>query len=129
MMTATRSSALRYYRDSGNAVVTCDATPHRLISMLYDGALERLGRAAAAMLQGDLVIKARSLQSSMAIIEYLRAVLDHEKGGEISRDLDRLYDYMLRRLPQANASNDAEAVREVMRLLTTVKSAWEDIAL
>jgi flagellar protein FliS len=128
MMNGTRSSALRFYRDSGNAVAACDASPHRLISMLYDGILQRLAHALDALAKGDRIAKVRSLDSTLAIVDYLKAILDHQAGGDTARQLDMLYDYMQRRLVVANVSADAEAVREVMRLTTTIKSAWEAIA-
>jgi len=128
MMNGTRSSALRFYRDSGNAVAVCDASPHRLISMLYDGILQRLAHALDALAKGDRIAKVRSLDSTLAIVDYLKAILDHQAGGDTARQLDMLYDYMQRRLVVANVSADAEAVREVMRLTTTIKSAWEAIA-
>lgn len=127
MYATSRASVMRHYRDSSNAAVLCDASPHRLIAMLYDGALERLAHGVDAIEKNDVTGKLRSVQSAMAIIEYLRAILDHAAGGELSRRLEMLYDYMLRRLLSANSSNDPAALREVMQLLMTVKSGWDGI--
>jgi flagellar protein FliS len=124
---ASRASALRYY-SSSRASEAREATPHRLVAMLYDGALERLGQACAALAAADLVAKVRAINSAMEIVSYLRSILNMEAGGDISRRLDALYDYALRRLAQGNASNDAEALREVVRLLGTIKSGWDAIA-
>lgn len=123
----SRASALRYYSNS-RASEADEASPHRLISMLYDGALERLGQASAALAAGDLVFKVRAINSVIEIVTYLRGILDMKGGGEISVRLDALYEYSLRRLAQANAGNDVEALREVARLLSTVKSGWDAIA-
>jgi flagellar protein FliS len=127
MMTASRNAALRYYRDSGNAAATCDASPHKLITMLFDGALERLGQGVSLLASGDLGGKVRAVNAAMEIISYLRAILDTAGGGDIALRLDALYDYMLRRLTQANGMNDPEGLREVARLITTIKSGWEQI--
>jgi len=57
----------------------------------------------------------------------LQESLDHEKGGEVSANLERLYDYISRRLFDANSLNDIDIVNEVMSLLLEVKSGWEGI--
>jgi flagellar protein FliS len=127
MVNASRAAALRYYRDSGAAAAACDASPHRLITMLYDGVIERLGRGASALSSNDLAGKVRAVNSAMEMITYLRAILDFNAGGDIARQFDALYDYMLRRLTQANAANDPKGLHEVMQLVSTVKSGWEQI--
>jgi len=127
MSNTSHAAALRYYRDSGTAAVACDASPHRLVTMLYDGVIERLGRGVSSLAAGDIVGKVRAVNSAMEVISYLRAILDFQAGGDLARQFDSLYDYMLRRLTQANAANDPEGLREVARLVNTLKSGWEQI--
>ena len=127
MAPAYAAARMRHYHDTSSAVMASDATPHRLISMLYDGVLERLAKARAGILRNDVHAKLRSINGAMAIIEYLRTVLDHKAGGEIAGRLDSLYEYMLSRLAQANAGNDSDALREVGELVITVKSGWDQI--
>ena len=105
-----------------------DASPHRLIAMLYDGALERLALALSGMNHGNFADKLRGIDSTQAILEHLRCVLDYKAGGDIAMRLASLYDYMMRRLVQAKLHNDAEAVKEVMDLLRTIKAGWDAIA-
>lgn len=124
MATAAR---MRYYHQTASAAVAEEASPHRLISMLYDGVLERLAIARSSIAQRDVTAKLRAINGAMAIVEHLRLVLDHQAGGEISARLDSLYDYMLRRMTQANASNDADALAEVSGLIMTIKSGWDQI--
>lgn len=124
MATAAR---MRYYRQTASAAVAEEASPHRLISMLYDGVLERLAIARSSIARRDVTAKLRAINGAMAIVEHLRLVLDHQAGGEISARLDSLYDYMLRRMTQANASNDADALAEVSGLIMTIKSGWDQI--
>ncbi len=95
--------------------------------MLYDGVIERLGRGVSSLAAGDIVGKVRAVNSAMEVISYLRAILDFQAGGDLARQFDSLYDYMLRRLTQANAANDPEGLREVARLVNTLKSGWEQI--
>lgn len=124
MATAAR---MRYYHQTASAAVAEEASPHRLISMLYDGVLERLAIARSSIARRDVTAKLRAINGAMAIVEHLRLVLDHQAGGEISARLDSLYDYMLRRMTQANASNDADALAEVSGLIMTIKSGWDQI--
>ncbi len=125
MATAAR---MRYYNDTASASIAAEASPHRLIAMLYEGALERLALARSAIARRDVSAKLRAINGAMAIVEHLRIVLDHGQGGELPQRLDALYDYMLRRMTQANASNDADALAEVSGLVMTIKTGWDQIA-
>lgn len=128
-MTYSNAARMQKYQDFGTAALACDASPHRLIAMLYDGAVERLAKAVAGIEQQDLRLKLDGITSTVAILEYLQLVLDRERGDALAVQLHELYDYCRRRLAQANADNDADAVREVMRLVQTVKSGWDEIGL
>lgn len=122
------AARMRYYHDTASAAIAEEASPHRLISMLYDGVLERLATARAAIAGRDVTTKLRSINAAMQIVEHLRVVLDHEAGGLLAERLDSLYEYALRRMTQANATNDADMLAEVSRLVMTVKSGWDQIA-
>ena len=104
------------------------ADPHQLILMLYDGALMALAQAVVAMEQKDIPKRAQSISRAIAIIhDGLHASLDVEAGGELAQRLAALYDYMVERLTQANATNNAAAVQEVSGLLRTLREAWAEI--
>jgi len=108
------------------AVQTAD--PHQLILMLYDGALLALAEAAVAIEQKDIPKRAQSISRAIAIIhDGLHASLDMESGGELATRLAALYDYMVERLTQANATNNAAAVQEVSGLLRTLREAWAEM--
>jgi flagellar protein FliS len=68
--------------------------------------------------------KAQLLHRAVAIIDELRNSLNLKAGGDISRNLDSLYDYMCMRIMQANGSNKPEWLDEVSRLLGEVRAAW-----
>lgn len=104
-----------------------DADPHKIITMLIDGALDRLGSAKGSIERGEIAIKAGLLHRVGAIIDELRSSLDHSAGGEISGNLERLYDYMMGRVITANLKNDVGAIEEVARLLRDVREAWVSI--
>jgi flagellar protein FliS len=121
-------SAVRQYRESGVTSMLEDASPHRLIAMLYDGALERLALALSGMSHRNFQDKLRGIDSTQAILDHLRSVLDYKAGGDIAMRLAALYDYMMRRLIHAKLHDDMEAVKEVMELLRTIKFSWDAIA-
>ena len=120
-------AALRQYRESSVGTLAAGASPHRLIAMLYEGALERLAIAESGMTFGNNMNKLRGIDSTMAILEHLLSVLDYNAGGDIARKLASLYEYMMRRLLHAKLHNDVDAVKDVGRLLRTIKSGWDAI--
>lgn len=105
------------------------ASPHQLIEMLFDGANSALVRARLFMQQGDIVAKGEALSKAINIIDNgLKAGLDQDNGGELVASLTDLYDYMVRRLLQANLRNDVQAIEEVERLLSNIADAWKQIS-
>ena len=104
------------------------ATPHRLVIMLYDGAIQACQVAVKHIEHGDIEAKGLALSKAIMIIESgLRLSLDKKVGGEIASSLDDLYGYMSNRLYLANIKNNAEPVKEVIKLLLDLKGAWEAI--
>ena len=116
------------YRDLSVQTALTDAHPHRLIAMLYDGAIESVGRARAALARRDVPARGLAITKAIRIIEEgLKASLD-ERGGEIASNLRGLYVYMNRRLLEANLGADDVALEEVGRLLGTLRDGWAGIA-
>ena len=103
------------------------ASPHRLIQLLMDGALDRLALALGQIQRGEISLKANSISRTMSIIDGLRLSLDHSVDSSLSENLEGLYDYMNRRLLLANVKNDTEALDEVSGLLRELKEAWDAI--
>ena len=120
-------SALNQYRNMGLHSNVMEASPHRLIQMLMEGALERLATAKGCIERGDSAQKGSLISGAISIIGGLQASLDMDAGGEIAANLDALYEYMNGRLLKANASNDVELLDEVARLLLEIKSGWDAI--
>jgi len=118
------ASKLAAYRSTSAHAGVAAADPHRLVVMLMDGALDRIATARGLMVHGDVAEKAQLLQRAVAIIDELRNSLNLKAGGELSHNLDALYEYMCMRLVQANASNKPEWLDEVSRLLNEIRSAW-----
>lgn len=118
---------LRSYQQTRAAEVFT-ASPHKLIEICLAGALERVAIAKGAMQRGALAEKAGRISAAVAIVEHLKMSLDAKAGGELAMNLDRLYDYVMRRLAQANVSNDVEMLDEVSGLLGQIKSGWDGLA-
>lgn len=105
------------------------ASPHKLIVMLFEGAVVALANALQHLANNDIPAKGQAISKAIAIVENgLRASLDKKAGGEIAENLDALYEYMVHRLILANLHNDAEILKEVQNLLNDLKSAWDSIA-
>lgn len=119
--------ALNQYRDAGARAEVNDANPHRLIQILFEGALERIAVARGAMEQGNVAVKGERISRAIGIIEGLRAHLDLEKGGEVAANLESLYEYMARRLTESNLRDDVSGLDEVATLLREVKAGWDAI--
>ena len=118
---------LNQYRQAGHLSEVAVADPHRLIQMLFETVLERIAVARGAMSQGNARLKGEKLSHAIAIIDGLRALLDHDKGPDLAAKLDSLYDYMTRRLLEANLRNDPDGLEEVTRLLREIKAGWDAI--
>jgi flagellar protein FliS len=99
----------------------------RLLLMMYEGAIKFLKQAKAGLEENDMVKFCRFLSKGQAIIAELMNTLDFEKGGNIARDLDRLYDFMLFYLTEANLHRDAKRIGKVIGLIDTIYSAYKEI--
>ena len=126
METSVNSPVKQYHQLDIETAIDA-ASPHQLIDMLFNGARDRIVQAQGLMERNDMAGKGAAINTCIEILSGLQASLDHEQGGEIAANLDGLYDYMQRRLFRANVDNDADALREVLDLVTTLRSAWTSI--
>ncbi len=121
------NGALKAYKQVGVQSEVTLANPHRLVQMLLDGALDRIAVAKGHMARGEVAEKGSTISKTIAIVDGLRMSLDGESGGTIANNLDELYEYMGRRLLQANAEDNPALLDEVAALLGEIKSAWDAI--
>jgi flagellar protein FliS len=103
------------------------ADPHKLVSMLLNGAIERYKKALYFIDQQKTVEKAESLTKALAIVDNLKASLNYEQGGVLVENLEALYDYVLRQTLLANVRNDKAIIDEVIVLMKTVQEGWDGI--
>jgi len=96
-----------------------------LVQMLFSALLESMSEAEGHMQRGSVELKLKSIARADKIVQGLRITLDHERGGELARNLDALYEYVSRRLLHANLRNDVESLQEARGLMADISSAWE----
>ncbi|MDP1708485.1 MAG: flagellar export chaperone FliS [Gammaproteobacteria bacterium] len=120
--------ALSKYNDVRVETGITDASRHRLIALLLDGALERIAIAKGHMSRGETVEKGACISRVITILDGLRASLNKEAGGALAQNLDELYSYMDRCLLRANCENDIRLLDEVSGLLMEIRNAWVAIA-
>lgn len=99
----------------------------QIVLMLYEGALNHMKIARKKIESGDIMSKGKHFSKATSIISELSNVLDMEKGGEISRNLRNLYEYVLQRLLYANLNNDVSALEDSARVIETLKSGWKEM--
>ena len=126
-----RSGAGAYAR-LGVETQAMSASPHQLICMLFDGAITAIGMARHHIAQGDVAAKGSAISKAVGIVANgLKASLDAKAAGaagaELVANLSALYDYVIRRLLQANLRDDPRALDEAQSLLESVVSAWREI--
>ncbi|WP_408955698.1 flagellar export chaperone FliS [Natroniella sp. ANB-PHB2] len=97
-----------------------------LLLMLYNGAIKFSQTAKEDFYQKKFEDANQKLNRVQAIINELSSTLDMENGGEIAENLNNLYEYMNRRLIQANIRKDTEIIEEVIGLLMDLKEGWEE---
>lgn len=120
--------ALKAYGQKSLELEVESASPHKLILLLFDGAIQAIKQARFHLENGNMAEKGRLISKAIAIVdEGLLAALDRKAGGELADNLAALYTYCCERLFAANRNNDSAALDEVAALLGELKSAWEEI--
>ena len=103
-------------------------SPLELVVMLYDGALQSLAEARAAMARKDVAGRTNAVSKALAILTELQGTLNMKEGGAISEELDRLYAYSISRLMDVTTKRDAKAIDDILRVLTPLRDGWAQIA-
>ena len=104
------------------------ASPAQLVAMLLEKATASLNEAIAAIESGQIEDRWRANKRAMEIINHLDLTLDMDRGGEIAENLRSLYSFALRRLADVDFKNDAQAAREVIKLLEPMLASWRELA-
>jgi len=104
------------------------ASPLKLVQLLYRAALDSIAAARRYVRLGDIRARSRAISKAMAIVTELALSLNVEQGGELSRNLARLYGYVEKLLIQANFGQREQPLEEAERLLATLAEAWATFA-
>lgn len=123
------TSAARHYQQVNIQSSVADANPHRLIQMLFEGALQRIAEAKGAIQRNDIALRGEKISKAINIVQGLQGSLSDSEGGELTGNLDQLYDYIVRQLISANRHAQSEKLDECARLLAEIKTAWDGIAV
>lgn len=104
------------------------ASPHQLISMLFDGAQSAIKAARLHMENGNTAEKGKAITKAIDIVNRgLLVALDKDNGGELAERLEALYNYISGLLLRANLNNSTGALDEAAQLLNEIGSAWKEI--
>lgn len=120
-------NALHQYQAVNTQTSVIDVDRHRLIQLLFEGALERINMAKGRIQASDFEGKNRLINKSIEIVSGLRSFLNIEEGQELASNLSDLYAYIERRLFEANVKNDVDMLDEVASHLRKVKEGWDGI--
>jgi flagellar secretion chaperone FliS len=132
-MMQSRNRAAEYGLVRSHGVVA-DASPTRLVQLMFEHILSQLATALGCMERikndvplSEVKIKLAAMRKAIQLIGQLNVSLDMERGENIAQDLRALYEYMLVRLTVANATNDTRMVAEVINLVREIKTGWDGI--
>jgi flagellar protein FliS len=117
-------SAMSAYTQTKVHSAVDGASPSQLITLLLDGALERVREARWHMQQGNLAGQGELIGKAIDIVASLDSYLDHDRGGDVAQTLETLYDYLVRQLYRANQKSDVLILDEVASLLSEVRVGW-----
>ena len=114
-------SKLNMYRQT--AVTT--ASKEQVLIMLYEGAIKHLKRAAECCQKNDLAGKGVAVGKAHDIVNELSNTLDFEVGGEIAKNLERLYAFITDQIVQGNLENQADRFDQARKLMETLLDGWK----
>lgn len=117
------------YASIGLETRVLSATPEQLITLLFDGALAAIAKAQLYMQNGDIQGRGNSISKAIDIVDSgLKASLDMEAGGELSRNLAATYELIVYNLLQANLHADPKKLELAKQLLADISDAWRTAA-
>ena len=122
-------TALSQYGKIKDDTQTMYASPHQLMLMLFDGAIEAMSFTIGAIQNENFELRSKQNTRSITIINGMRECLDMEMGGELASNLDSLYQYMTQELFRASFKNDVDTIQNIQTMLKDIRGSWEKIPL
>lgn len=126
MFFVSQYTKLNAYRSS-HEIEVLSSSPIELIRLLYKGALEAVEAARLHLAHGKIRERSAAITKATLILDELSTSLDLERGGKLASGLRDLYDYMQRRLTQANIEQSDPPLADVRSLISTLSDAWNQI--
>jgi len=126
-MTTGSTATTQVYQDIGITSEVEAATPHRLIQLVMERVLTKIAMARSCMERKLVAEKGSHIGDAINIIAGLQGSLNHKSDEKMSGNFDALYDYMTRRLTEANLRNDPLMLDEIAGLMRELKEAWDAI--
>jgi flagellar protein FliS len=122
-------AALAQYGQIKHDAQTTYASPHQLMLMLFDGAIEAMSFTIGAIQNENFELRSKQNTRSITIINGMRECLDMETGGELANNLYSLYQYMTKELFRASFKNDVDTIQNIQTMLKDIRGSWEKIPL
>ena len=102
-------------------------TKEELLIKVYEEILSLLNISIYAIEEGDIKTKAENLTKVSDAILVLKASLDLEKGGEVARNLDEIYSFVIEKLVEANLKNDVKLIKDIIEILTPIYEGFKEV--
>ncbi|MDQ6685644.1 MAG: flagellar export chaperone FliS [Pseudomonadota bacterium] len=116
------------YRDVSATTAVEGASPHKLVSMLFQALAREVTLARGAIARREVAEKGRAISHAVRIVEEgLMAPLDLEAGGPLAANLRDVYEHMIYRLTLANVNSDDASLVHCARLIETLREGWDAI--
>ena len=119
--------AFTEYQQTNAATAVMDASPHQLTQLLLKAAMDKLSVAVGAVERNDIQLRVASIAKAIDIVIELKSTLDLEKGGDVAAELDRLYQFVLDQLLDANLQSDTSKLQAAREIIGTIHEAWVQI--
>jgi flagellar protein FliS len=116
------------YGDIALETEVFNATPERLITLLYQGARNATCQARRYLAQGKVAERGQAISKAIKIInEGLKISIDKETGGELVAKLFAVYDHLVFTLLQANLKADDQLLEHADSLIASLAKAWQTV--
>lgn len=129
MVVTTPENLIMYAKSKGlstyGKIANTESNPLKQVVMLYDGAIKFLNLSAVDIENKDFIAKAEHSNRALDIINYLRSILDFNRGGDVAPALDNLYGRITILVMRASKELDADLMRRAAELLGPVRDAFE----
>ena len=123
-----RRQSAQAYSSVGVETQVLSASPERLITLLFDGALSAIAKARLHLQQGNIPERGQAISKALDIVDSgLKASVDLEAGGELARNLVHTYEIVLHHLLQANLHADEQKLILAETILRDLGSAWREV--